>query len=359
MVELGCLEFAHFAVLWWLEIMVSMDTTQVTRLCSMGGLGDPLAEPTVVTGGLLHRMWKLTTTQGTFAVKQLNAAIMKRPGIHDEYRLSEQVAATMAKQSIPALAALPNAQGDVFYTVDQMSLLVYKWVDGETLPVDAVDQARARQMGAVLARMHALQLQFPASASLEWGHFHDDDWDILTFQASELALPWTNRVRAALPRLLEWTRAYEQAGLSLGQRVVMSHRDLGQRNVIWSDATTPWLIDWEAAGLINPTMELLAVALYWSGVETGLPAEDVFSCVVDGYVAAGGVILDTGMDALHGFMGTWLGWLLFNMRRSLGESVMSDEEQQLGIRETSNTLAVLQSLALHEARWAALIDARR
>jgi thiamine kinase-like enzyme len=341
------------------EIMVSMHTTQVTRLCSMGGLGDPLTEPTVVTGGLLHRMWKLTTTQGTFAVKQLNAAIMQRPHIHDEYRLAEQVASLMATHRIPALAALPNAQGDVLYDVDQMSLLVYKWIDGETLSAAAVDHVRARQIGSILARMHALQLEFPASASLEWEHFHDDDWDVLTFQASELALPWTNRVRAALPRLLEWTRAYEQAGLSLGKRVVISHRDLGQKNVIWSDATTPWLIDWEAAGLINPTMELISVALYWSGVELGSPAEDVFSSVVDGYVEAGGVIQDTGMDALHGFMGTWLGWLLFNMRRSLGESVTSDAEQQLGIRETSTTLAILQLLAAHEETWAALIDARR
>lgn len=341
------------------EIMVSMHTTQVTRLCRLGDLGDPLTEPTVVTGGLLHRMWRLSTTRGDFAVKQLNAAIMKKPGIHDEYRLSEQVASMMAAHNIPALTALPNAQGDVFYTVDQMSLLIYKWIDGATLSTAAVDVAHARQVGAILARMHALQLELPASASLEWGYFDDDDWDVLTFQASELELPWTHRVRAALPRLLAWTRAYEQAGLSLGQRVVMSHRDLDQKNVIWSDETTPWLIDWEAAGLINPTMELMSVALYWSGIATGPPIEDVFSSLVDGYVEAGGIILDTGMDALHGFMGTWLGWLLFNMRRSLGESVTSEDEQLLGIRETSTTLSILQSLAAHEDKWAALVDARR
>jgi Ser/Thr protein kinase RdoA (MazF antagonist) len=339
--------------------MVSMHIMQVTRLCTMGGLGEPVEEPRVVTGGLIHRMWRLTTTQGTFAVKQLNSAIMQKPDIRNEYCLSEQVATTMAAHGIPALAALPNAQGEFLYELDQMSLLVYKWIDGETLPSTAVDHVRARQIGAVLARMHALRVPFPTAAPLEWGHFHDDDWDVLTFQASDLGLPWTQRVRAALPRLLEWTRAYEQAGLSLGQRLVVSHRDLDQKNVIWSDASTPWLIDWEAAGLINPTMELMSVALYWSGIVEGPPAEDVFSAVLDGYVAAGGVIQDAGMDALHGFMGTWLGWLLFNMRRSLGESVTSEEELQLGRSETSKTLAILQELAAHKEIWAKLVDARR
>ncbi|GCF09387.1 phosphotransferase [Dictyobacter arantiisoli] len=336
-----------------------MDTIQVARLCALGGLGEPTEQPQAVSGGLLHRMWKITTSRGRFAVKELHAEIMRKPGIQDAYRLSEQIAAALAAEGIPAVAALPDKQGDVLYSLDQLSLLVYPWVDGVTLPVSSIDPERARQMGIILARIHALHLDISSFEPLEWGHFNDEDWDALTFQASELELPWTYRVRSALPHLLQWTRNYEQAGLSLGQRVVVSHRDLDQKNVLWQDATTPWLIDWEAAGLINPTMELMSVALYWSGIVAGTPDETAFSAVLDDYVEAGGVIEDAGQDAVYGFMGTWLGWLLFNMRRSLGESVVSVEEQELGIRETLSTLAILQALETHGATWAALVDARR
>jgi hypothetical protein len=58
-------------------------------------------------------------------------------------------------------------------------------------------------------------------------------------------------------------------------------------------------------------------------------------------------------------MGIWLGWLLFNMRRSLGESVVSEEERKLGIQETTNTLATLRTMAVHAEEWAARVDARK
>lgn len=43
---------------------------------------------------------------------------------------------------------------------------------------------------------------------------------------------------------------------------VISHRDLDPKNVMW-DGMNPYLIDWEAAGPVNPYQEFLEVALYW------------------------------------------------------------------------------------------------
>ncbi|GCE20679.1 phosphotransferase enzyme family protein [Dictyobacter kobayashii] len=334
-----------------------MNTTQVMRLCTMAGLGEPLEEPQAASGGLLHRVWRLTTTGGTFALKQLNSALLQKPGVLQAYRLSENIAGAMAAQGIPAVAALAHSAGNVIYELDDLTLLVYKWIDGTILPVESVTHEQAAQIGALLARMHALHLQLPGVAPLEWTHFEDEDWDILTFQASDLNLPWANPVRSLLPRLLEWTRAYEEAGKVLSQRMVISHTHCDPSNVIWSSPTQPWLIDWEAAGLINPTMELVGAALTWSGLLLGQAGEARFSAVLQGYRSAGGEIEDSGQAALHAYMGSWLGWLLFNMRRSLGECVTNEEEKLIGIRETSNTVPILRTLATNAASWAALVDA--
>ena len=332
-----------------------MNRAQVTRLCALYDLGEPLTEAQMVTGGQLHRLWHLTTTRGSFAVKQLNAAIMRKPGIQHEYRISEYIAQSMSKQGISAIAALDSVDGPL-QEIDGIFLLVYPWIDGEILPSMPVEPDRALQIGVILAHIHTLSLHIPGVAPLEWQHFHNDDWDILTFQAAEAGLSWAYPVRAALPLLLEWTQSYEDAGEKLMQCLVISHRDLDQKNVLWQSPTAPMIVDWEAAGLINPTMELVSVALSWSGLATGVLKKDIVTTLVNGYIQAGGTIQNTGLDALHGLLGTWLGWLLFNMRRSLGESITSEEERQLGIDETVNTLAILRSLATHLETWATWID---
>ncbi len=40
---------------------------------------------------------------------------------------------------------------------------------------------------------------------------------------------------------------------------MISHTDLDRKNVIWQK-NVPFIIDWEASGYINPTIELIQVA---------------------------------------------------------------------------------------------------
>ncbi len=333
----------------------AIDKSQIELLCNACGLGNPLQEPQAVSGGLLHSLWRLNTTQGTFALKQLNAVIMQKPFIHDSYRLSEDIAQVMASQGVPAVVAL-NCDGDPLQEIEGATFIAYPWIEGQTLTAEAVEPERARLIGELLGRMHALHLQFPPLPLPEWEHFRDDDWDLLTVHAYDAGIAWATPVRAVMHKLIEWSHLSEQAGERLSHTYVVSHRDLAQKNVIWQDERTPWLIDWEAAGLVNPTMELVSTALDWSGLATGVVREDTFVAMVESYVAAGGVVQDAGIDALNGVMGIWLNWLVFNMRRSLGESIFDEEERQLGIRETPLAIARLRTLAHYAEKWASWID---
>ncbi|HTK11822.1 MAG TPA: phosphotransferase [Ktedonobacteraceae bacterium] len=335
-----------------------MDTSQVAHLCRLFALGQPVAPPQPVSGGLLHHIWRLQTNRGTFAVKMLNPVIMRKSGMHESYRLSERVAARLAAQGIPAVAALSTADGPLQIIADS-TFLVYAWIEGETFSADPLDSARARLMGGILGKIHTLPLEMSELALPEWNHFVDDDWDLLTFHAADQALSWAYPARAMMTRLCTWSRWYEQATARLNQHLVISHRDLDQKNLIWRDPLSPYLIDWEAAGLINPAMELADVALAWSGQRVGAPRKETFSAIVDAYYEAGGTLVSSGLDAIHGVMGIWLGWLLFNMRRSLGETTSSEEERQLGVRETTASLAIVRNLAECAETWASWLEARR
>ena len=49
----------------------------------------------------------------------------------------------------------------------------------------------------------------------------------------------------------------------LSQTMVISHRDLDPKNVMWN-GSEPLVIDWEAAGYVNPYQEFLEVLNYWA-----------------------------------------------------------------------------------------------
>lgn len=334
-----------------------MDTAQTARLCTLFMLGEPLHGPQAIQGGLLHRLWRLQTSHGIFAVKQLNPAIMRKPDIRDDYRLTERIAAAMAVQGVPAAVALKGeGDGETVQEIGGATFMVYHWIDGETLPIKAVAPERTRLIGTIMARMHSLPQQFPELTPHSWEQFSEDEWDMLTFQASDRDIPWTQQVRNALPLLNEWSRLDAEANTILRRTSVMSHRDLDQKNVLWRDISSPVVIDWEAAGLTNPTMDVVGVALSWSGQNVQPPQEDSFNALLESYVSAGGIIHDSGIVTMYGVIGNWLGWLLFNMHRSLGESVNSEEERLLGIRETSSTLSTLRALAANAEKWARWVD---
>ncbi len=332
-----------------------MNAAQIARLCAVCRLGEPTEELQSVPGGLLHRLWRLDTTQGSFAVKQLNQAIMRRPHIHEAYRLTERIAAAMIAHNVPAVAALA-CNNDPIQEIDNITMMVYPWIAGEVLAVPSVEPERSKYVGALLGHMHTLNLQFPALPLPEWGSFHDDDWDLLTVHAYDQSISWARLVRVAMPQLIEWSHLYELAGTQLNREMVVSHRDIDPKNVIWRDEHTPLLVDWEGAGLVNPTMELASVALDWSGLATETVREDTFNALVEGYIAAGGVVRTAGIDALHGVMGVWLSWLSFNMQRSLGAAMNDEDERQMGIRETIQALSRLRQLARHAERWASWIE---
>ncbi len=334
-----------------------MDTAQIARLCTIFTLGKPMYEPQAVQGGLLHRLWHLHTTKGVFAVKQLNPVIMQKPGIRDVYRLTERIAEAMVATGVPATVALKGeGNGETVQEIDNATFIVYEWVEGETLSMRAVEPECSRLIGTILARMHSLPQHFPELELPDWEPFSEDEWDMLTFQASDRNIPWTQQVRNALPLLLEWSKLDTEANKILRRTSVVSHRDLDQKNVLWRNAMSPVVIDWEAAGLVNPTMDVVSAALSWSGQNVQPPKEESFAALLEGYVTAGGVIHEPGIVALHGVIGNWLGWLLFNMHRSLGESVNSEEERVLGVRETTSTLATLRALSANIETWAHWID---
>src|SRR5215475_12348871 len=139
-----------------------MDQLQAQELCSMLGLGMPRGDVQPVSGGLLHRMWRLTTTSGVYAAKELDPAFLGHPSARAYFENTERIASLMARAGIPTVAAINAASGPVL-VLGAATFLVYEWIDGSALPPGPVDPATARKLGTVLGRIHHVD-----TAGAEW-----------------------------------------------------------------------------------------------------------------------------------------------------------------------------------------------
>lgn len=234
-----------------------------------------------------------------------------------------------------------------------MTVLVYPWVNARALSSASAGPNRARLIGSLLGRVHTLPLHFaeltpPGLSTRTEGE--DGDWALLADEAERSQVAWAPEVRFLLPQISAWGRSSEEARLALGDGWVVSHSDLDQKNVLWSDECTPWLIDWEAAGYVQPGVEVVGAALDWGGQVAGDLDAATFHAFLKGYRQESALTAQEVRYGLQAYCGNWCGWLKFSIRRSLGLGAGDPEEQALGTRETFGTLAMLRSAAVNIPR---------
>jgi len=327
---------------------------RIQELCSMLGLGSLTAGPVQVFGGLLHRMFRLRTTKGTYALKKMNPEIMGRPGVYDNYRRSEKIAQAASQAGIPAVCAV-TLDGEFMHAIDGEVYMVFDWVEGTSLSPAAANPKQCELIGALLARIHRLDAGSTESSGASFDTMAPVRWGDLASQGSALGVGWSKEIAAAVSDLEKWTLRCNEASIALQGCLVASHRDLDQKNVLWRDERSPQIIDWEAAGYANPAMDLVDLALNWGGLASGQVERESFEAVVRGYLESGGSISDHWEDAIYANFGR-LDWLEYNMKRSIGIVAATEEERQLAIRETKATLASLRLMADQSETWCSWLN---
>lgn len=323
-----------------------MDELMLAELCRRCALGEPLAPAEPVSGGLLHRMYRLQTTQGRFAVKVLSPIVMQYADVRENFRLSERIARAIVAAGLPAITALECVE-DVLQDVGLVSVMVFPWVEAHAL--SSAGPLQTYQIGSILGRIHTLPLRFgepPRPGPQDHSEDEADGWAFLVEEAEQRQITWAGEVRPLLPQIAAWICSSEETRQALGDRWVISHGDLDRKNVLWSDENTPWLIDWESAGHVQPAIEAVGAALDWSGQAAGALDAAAFQAFLTGYRREVPLTAQEVGYGLHAYCGNWCGWLKFSMQRSLGLVTSDPEEQALGIRETFGTLALLRSAAL-------------
>lgn len=312
-------------------------------ICRHSGLGELMNSPTPISGGLLHRMYAVETTTGKYAVKLLNPNIMIRQTAMQNYINSEKISSLVSKE-IPALPA-EKKDGNIVQNVNGQFYLVFKWIEGITLAQEKIDENHCRKIGQILAAIH--QTDF---SELEMTHEGTDnvpltDWEFYLQKGKEENAEWVELLLKNLQNLKDWNSSAAMASDYLTSNMVLSHRDLDPKNVLWNHYN-PVLIDWESAGFINPMQDLIETASYWSVNEIGEINQLRFFSFLDGYKEKCGELhADWTMVLATGFSGK-LGWLEYSLKRSLWIECTDEEEQKMGTAQVIGTIHEIKDYAV-------------
>lgn len=289
-----------------------MKHQQFLKICELYQLGNLLDSPEQVHHGLLNTIWKIKTDQGLFAIKKINS---HKGRSKNDYRISEKIGRTMANHNIPANSAL-LIQNEPLQIIDEFTVLVFNWIPGKTLSPDPTTSLQAKIIGNLFAKMHLLNLQLPELTESANHSIGKEKWQKLSQLVANRKLPFSEKLQDSINNLIAWETLYQASKLILSQHELASHRDLNPHNVIWINDTTPKIIDWEWAGLINPNMEVISTALEWSGLLQNKFNESAYVAFLQSYYEAGANITVDPLLALHNSLGKWLDWLAFNIERA-------------------------------------------
>lgn len=287
-----------------------------------------------VHGGFANRLYRLDTDQGSFAVKELNLVDRRTT-----YRVEDVFG--LERAAFAAGIPMPEPISASQHT------LVHRWVEGEKLPEAPVSAAYAFEIGEVLARIHALDVEW-TDASIE--DPASRDWPELAERAAATGQPWADELASHVETFLaiaHFVDTCERTG-----PVVLTHKDIQPWNLL-ARGGRPVVLDWELSGMLDLASELGSTALSLakgSGFDNIEPT--IFRSVLDGYVAGGGALPPWGPSWFVFMIGGWLGHTRWNIIRCLAgveassgpDLALSQESARNGVRGLPDMFARLSEL---------------
>ncbi|PFT64851.1 aminoglycoside phosphotransferase [Bacillus cereus] len=319
-----------------------VDIQLFKKLCVESQLGEMAGVPVSISGGLLHKMYAIETHKGKYAIKILNPQIMIRPDAMMNYINSERIA-NLVSEKVPAVPA-KIINGDVIKTIDNQFYIVFDWIEGKTLKPNTINCSHSEKIGSILADIHRTDFSELHIKEDLGNNEQSIEWKYYIQRGQKSNTEWVELLLEIVDKLYEWSELTNKANRLLSANLVISHRDLDPKNVLWNK-DNPVLIDWESAGYVNPMHDLFETALYWSEDEEGNVDKERFFAFINGYKKRYGETQANWSTVLEsGFLGK-LGWLEYNLKRSLWIECADEEEQKMGTTQVIGTIKEIKDYA--------------
>ena len=312
----------------------------IAKLFSTRGLGEVLLPVTPVSGGLMHRMFRVNTPGRSYAVKHLNPGIMKRPEAMDNYRRAESLEGILEEAGIPIVPALAF-NGRKMQELDGEFYYIFPWQNGRITDGYGITAEQCRLAGNIQGRIHALR---PKRINRPEPILSRIDWQGYAGEADRLQNAAAPLLKENLGLLDYAQDAVNRARQALPGIECITDEDMDPKNVMW-DNGKPVVIDLECLDYGNPVSHALQLSLQWSGITICGLKPGLQRAFFEGYLDA----YDNGFRDYGSVLGlayTWIEWLEYNITRALGGP--DEGERETGAAEVRNTIRRLRYLRENE-----------
>lgn len=308
---------------------------KIKEFCQSNNLGNVI-DIEKLTGGLMHKMYKVTTDKGIYAIKILNPEVMSRPTALTNFNISETISNLAKENGIPVSSAL-NISGNFIIKYDEYYYMVFDFIEGKTLKDNEINIEHCKLIGQILSQIHNLDYNnLGLDTEIKEDKFYVD-WEFFLNHENFKKMNYQNLYIKYYSKyysiLKDSVNKYNQSNTELA----ICHRDMDPKNVMWNNGK-PIIIDWESASLANPYRELLEIALSWSGFLTNKFDQDKFTSVFEEYIKNRKINHIEWNLIIYGNLIGRFGWLDYNLKRSLGIKSNDYEEMKLAETEVSKTI---------------------
>ena len=315
----------------------------IMELMERCGLGKVCGEITAVSGGFLHKMFRVPTVSGVYAVKRLNPDIMKRQDAHENFAAAEKLELMLEKNDIPIVAALcingkkmQELGGEYFY--------IFGWQEGSITDMGNVTREQCRIAGELLGRIHSIDVRENEAPEAEP---NETDLSFYLKKAEERGDKDIYDMLAENMSLLERARSgFNEAVKRIPPITSIINDDMDPKNVMWENGK-PHIIDLECLEYGSPFASCINLSLQWAGTAEERFDDEHLRAFFEGYTNA----FDPCGISYSGLFGTaysWLGWLEYNLRRALGLEGKGEAEKEAGRSEVRSTIRRIAYLNRHE-----------
>ncbi len=287
-------------------------------------------EPVPLKGGFLHKMYRVETEQGTYALKLLNRFVMQRETAMDNYAEAERLERLLEQKGIPILPAL-TIGGRKMQEIDGEYFYLFDYYEGKPLRAGEITEYHCTQMGKALATIHAADRE----SGKEDYQGMSIDWDFYLSALEKTDTRLYEMLKSCQGLLVESQENGNRARKNLPNLLAVCHNDMDCKNVLWNGEDYR-IIDLECLSYGNPMLELFELALCWSGYEECRIDFRLFQAFLEGYGSAGGK-MPADWETLYDCNNGRLEWLEYNLKRVLGIDC-GDDEKQMGIEQVEETI---------------------
>lgn len=309
-------------------------------------LGTLKALPQRVSGGYMHKVYRLETTKGSYAVKILNSEIMKRPDALKNFQRAEYLEKILQENEIPIIPAL-EVKGEKMHSIENQYFYLFEWFSGKVLGWREITAKHCNRISRILAQIHKIK------------HDHNQ-----TFIAKPVYINWDHyieQIHSRCPELEEELKrrqellyfAQDEFNDSLKKLppvTCICDGDMDSKNVLWANGC-PKIIDLECLDYGNPFFEMFQLALSWSGSVICQMDYECLTAFLTSYQHEYGNF-NADWNAFYGIGFTWIEWLEYNIKRALMIECANEEERCLGIEQVHETI---QRIEYHNSIKAELL----